>query len=167
MNERFGINLKTIGAPMVTVYVMATIGSVFGGWLSSKLLQCGWSTNAARKTTMLICAISVAPVALAPHVDQAWVAVALVGLAAAAHQAFSANLYTLTSDMFPRRAIGSVVGIGTFAGAMCSAVLQILIGKLKDTTGDFTVIFMIAGSAYLLALLIFHLMVPRLEPVEI
>jgi ACS family hexuronate transporter-like MFS transporter len=167
MKDSFNVDIKTIGMPMVTVYAMATVGSICGGWLSSKLLERGWSTNAARKTTMLICAISVAPVAFAPRVDHLWMAVALVGLAAAAHQAFSANLYTLASDIFPRKAIGSVVGIGTFAGAMCSAVLQILIGRLKDSTGGYTAIFMFAGSAYLLALLIFHLMVPRLEPVDV
>ena len=90
----------------------------------------------------------------------------LVGLAAAAHQAFSANLFTLASDMFPRPAVGSVVGIGTFAGAMCGAGMQLLAGHLKDVTGNYTVMFLIAGSAYSLALLIFHLLVPRLEPVD-
>lgn len=167
MSDRFGINLKTIGAPMVTVYVLATFGSVAGGWFSSALLNRGWSANAARKTALLICAVSVAPVALAPQVNNPWVAVLLVGLAAAAHQAFSANLFTLTSDMFPRSAVGSVVGIGTFAGAMCGAGFQLLAGRLKDLTGNYTVMFMIAGSAYMLALLIFHLMVPRLTPVDL
>jgi ACS family hexuronate transporter-like MFS transporter len=93
--------------------------------------------------------------------------VLLVGLAAAAHQAFSANLFSLTSDMFPRVAIGSVVGIGMFVGALCGAGVQYFTGRLKDVTGNYTAMFMIAGSAYLVALLIFHLMVPRLEPVRI
>ncbi len=166
MSDRFGIDLKTIGAPMVTVYVLATFGSVAGGWLSSWLLDRGWSTNAARKTTLLICALCVAPVAFATQVSHPWTAVMLVGLAAAAHQAFSANLFTLASDMFPRPAVGSVVGIGTFAGAMCGAGMQLLAGHLKDVTGNYTVMFLIAGSAYSLALLIFHLLVPRLEPVD-
>jgi MFS transporter, ACS family, hexuronate transporter len=164
MHDRFKIDLQSIGGPMVTVYVMATFGSVLGGWLSSAFIARGWSTNAARKTTLLICALCVLPVSFAPWVEHPWSAVLLVGVAAAAHQAFSANLYTLTSDMFPRQAIGSVVGIGTFAGAMCSAVLQIVTGQLKDATGSYTAIFVIAGSAYVVALLIFHLMVPRLEP---
>ncbi|MFO0789653.1 MAG: MFS transporter [Pirellulales bacterium] len=167
MSERFHLSLKTIGAPMVTVYVLATFGSIIGGWFSSALLNRGWSANAARKTTLLICAFSIMPVALAPKVGQAWVAVLLVGLAAASHQAFSANLFTLTSDMFPRAAVGSVVGIGTFAGAMCGAGFQLLAGWLKDLTGNYTVMFMIAGSAYILALAIFHVMVPRLTPVEL
>jgi MFS transporter, ACS family, hexuronate transporter len=167
MNSKFGIDLKTIGAPMVTVYVLATIGSVAGGWMSSALMKRGWSTNAARKTTMLLCALCVAPVALATQVDQPWVAVLLIGLAASAHQAFSCNLFTLTSDMFPRPAVGSVVGIGTFAGAMCSAGLQPLVGHFKDVYGNYTAMFAIASCAYIVALAIFHLMVPRLEPVEI
>jgi MFS transporter, ACS family, hexuronate transporter len=168
MNDRFGIDLKTIGAPMITVYVLATLGSVAGGGMSSWLLDRGWSTNSARKITMLLCALCVIPVSFAPlvSVDKPWIAVALVGLAAAAHQAFSANLYTITSDIFPRPAIGSVVGIGTFAGAMCGAGVQLLTGRLKDLTGNYTVMFTIAGSAYLLALLIFHLMVPQLKPVD-
>jgi ACS family hexuronate transporter-like MFS transporter len=167
MNDRFGIDLTMIGAPMVTVYALATFGSIAGGWLSSLLLSYGWSANAARKSTLLICALSVAPVAFATQVSHPWAAVMLIGLAAAAHQAFSANLFTLASDMFPRPAVGSVVGIGTFAGAICGAGMQLLAGHLKDVTGNYTAMFMIAGSAYLLALLIFHLMVPRLEPVDL
>jgi ACS family hexuronate transporter-like MFS transporter len=168
MNDRFGIDLKTIGAPMVAVYVLATFGSVAGGGMSSWLLERGWSANAARKITMLLCALCVIPVSFAPlvSVERPWIAVALVGLAAAAHQAFSANLYTITSDIFPRPAIGSVVGIGTFAGAICGAGVQLLAGRLKDVTGNYTVMFTIAGSAYLLALLIFHLIVPQLKPVD-
>src|SRR3954452_14806867 len=166
MSFKFGIDLKKIGAPMVTVYVLATFGSVAGGWLSSALLSRGWSVNAARKSALLLCAICVAPVALATQVDNPWIAVLLIGLAAAAHQAFSCNLFTLTSDMFPRPAVGSVVGIGTFAGAMCSAILQPLVGHFKDVYGNYTLMFVIASCAYLVALAIFHLMVPRLEPVD-
>jgi ACS family hexuronate transporter-like MFS transporter len=166
MNAKFGIDLKTIGAPMVTVYVLATLGSVAGGWMSSALLKRGWSVNGARKITLLVCALCVAPVALATQVDHPWAAVALIGLAAAAHQAFSCNLFTLTSDMFPRPAVGSVVGIGTFAGAMCSAVLQPLVGHFKDVYGNYTLMFVVASCAYLVALAIFHAMVPRLDPVE-
>ena len=167
MHDRFGVDLKSIGLPMVIVYVMAMVGSVAGGWLSSWLLDRGWSANAARKSAMLASALCVVPVMFAPQVNNQWLAVVLVGVAASAHQAFSANLFTLTSDMFPRPAVGSVVGIGTFAGALCGAAVQLGAGKLKDVTGNYTVMFAIAGSAYLVALLIFHLMVPRLEPVEI
>jgi ACS family hexuronate transporter-like MFS transporter len=167
MNEQFGLSMSKIGLPMVTVYALATVGSVFGGGQSSMLLSRGWTVNAARKTAMLTCAVFVVPVIAAPLVKDAWIAVILVGLATAAHQGFSCNLFTLTSDMFPRRAVGSVVGIGTFAGAMGGFLLQISVGRLKESTGDYVAIFAVAGSAYLAALLVIHLLVPRVEPVEL
>lgn len=167
MHERFGVDIKSIGIPMVTVYVLADVGSVGGGWLSSRLLASGWSANAARKIAMLICALCIVPVAAAPLVSGQWVAVWLVGIAAAAHQGFSANLFTLTSDMFPRYAVGSVVGIGGFAGAMGGFILNLSAGRIKDWTGNYIAIFAVAASAYLLALLFIHLLVPKLEPVQL
>jgi ACS family hexuronate transporter-like MFS transporter len=167
MNEQFGVDIKTIGAPMITVYLLADFGSIGGGWLSSRLMNNGWSANAARKTAMLICALLIVPVAAAPLVEGKWVAVLLVALAASAHQGFSANLFTLTSDMFPRYAVGSVVGIGGFAGAMGGFFLNLSAGRIKDWTGNYIVIFAVAASAYLLALLIIHILVPKLEPVHL
>jgi len=167
MNKQFGMDIKTIGLPMVTVYVLATVGSIFGGWESSWLLARGWTTSAARKTAMLTCAVFVVPVTAAPLVSSPWAAVFLIGLATAAHQGFSCNLFTLTSDMFPRRAIGSVVGLGTFAGATGGFLLQISAGLIIKLTGNYVIIFAAAGSAYLAALLLIHLLVPRIEPVEL
>jgi len=168
MNDQFGVDIKTIGLPMITVYLLADVGSVAGGWLSSALLGRGWSTNAARKTAMLVCAICIVPVSMAPLVADKWVAVLLVGVAAASHQGFSANLFTLTSDMFPRKAVGSVVGIGGFAGAMGGLLLNLFAGRYLDQFGrDYSGIFMAAGSAYLIALLIIHILVPRLQPAVI
>jgi ACS family hexuronate transporter-like MFS transporter len=167
MNEQFGVDLKTIGPPMITVFLLADVGSIAGGWQSSWLLSRGWSANAARKTAMLTCALCVVPVVAAPLVQDLWVAVILIGVAAAAHQGFSANLFTLTSDMFPRYAVGSVVGIGGFAGAMGGYLMNRGAGRLKDITGNYIGMFAIAASAYLIALLIIHLLVPRLEPVTI
>ena len=177
MNEQFGVNIKAIGLPMITVYLLADIGSIGGGWQSSWLLGRGWTTNAARKMAMLTCAICVVPVAFAPlaqttqigdyTIDAKWIAVLLIGLATAAHQGFSANLFTLTSDMFPRRVVGSVVGIGGFAGAIGGVIMNLGAGYLKDLTGNYTAMFAIAASAYLTALLIIHLLVPRLEPVNL
>jgi ACS family hexuronate transporter-like MFS transporter len=171
MSEQFDVNLKQIGAPMVTVFLLADVGSIFGGWQSSWMLRRGWTTNAARKLAMLTCAICVVPVVAAPLVgfvvDAKWIAVLLIGLAAAAHQGFSANLFTLTSDMFPRYAVGSVVGIGGFAGAMGGYLMNRGAGRLKDMTGNYFGMFAIAASAYLIALLVIHILVPRLEPVEI
>ncbi len=167
MADRFDVDLKTIGLPMITVYLLADVGSVGGGWMSSALLKRGWTTNAARKTTMFTCALFILPVIMAPHVDSKWVAVWLVGIAAAAHQGFSANIFTTTSDMFPRHAVGSVVGIGGFAGAMGGFLMNLGAGWLKQHTGSYSVMFIIAGAAYMIALLVIHLLVPKLEPARL
>jgi ACS family hexuronate transporter-like MFS transporter len=164
MNDRFGVDLKTIGLPMIVVYVLADFGSVGGGWLSSALMKRNWTVNAARKTAMLVCAILILPVAIAPHVTGQWVAVILIGVAAAAHQGFSANIFTTSSDMFPRKAVGSVVGIGGFAGAIGGFFMNLGAGWLKQNTGSYEIMFAIAGVVYLIALLIMHLLVPKLEP---
>jgi ACS family hexuronate transporter-like MFS transporter len=178
-NEQFGVDLKTIGPPMITVFLLGDVGSILGGWQSSWLLRRGWSVNAARKTTMLVCALCVVPVAAAPlvhgtyqlpggwSIDALWIAVLLIGLATAAHQGFSANLFTLTSDMFPRYAVGSVVGIGGFAGAMGGYLMNRGAGRLKDLTGNYIAMFSIAACVYLVALLAIHLLVPKLKPIEI
>jgi ACS family hexuronate transporter-like MFS transporter len=165
MHSQFGTDIKTIGRPMVAVYVLATIGSITGGWQSSWLLKRGWSVNAARKTALLTCALCVLPVIAAPRVANPWIAVLLIGLATAAHQGFSCNLYTLASDMFPRRAVASVVGLGTFTGGIGGFFLQIFAGIIIGEAQDYLPIFAIAGTSYLLALLAIHLLVPRIEPV--
>ena len=165
--DRFGVDLRTIGLPMVTVFLLADVGSVSGGWFSSFLMQRGWTANAARKTAMLLCALCILPVVFAPHVEGQWAAVWLIGLAAAAHQGFSANLFTLTSDMFPRAAVASVVGIGGFAGAMGGFFMNLGAGWLRQTTGSYAAMFMMAGGAYLAALLVIHLLAPRLEPAQL
>lgn len=167
MNDRFGVDLKTIGLPMIVVYVLADFGSVGGGWLSSALLKRNWTVNAARKTAMLVCAILILPVAIAPHVSGQWVAVILIGVAAAAHQGFSANIFTTASDMFPRKAVGSIVGIGGFAGATGGFFMNLGAGWLKQNTGSYAIMFAIAGVVYLLALLIMHILVPKLEPAQL
>ena len=169
ISEQFHLkfSFSKIGLPMVTVYALATVGSTLGGGQSSWLLSRGWTVNAARKTAMLTCALFVVPVVAAPLVASFWTSVLLIGVAAAAHQGFSCNLFSLTSDMFPRRAVGSVVGIGTFAGAMGGFLLQITVGRLKQSTGNYIAIFAFAGVAYLVALLIIQLLVPRVEPVEL
>jgi ACS family hexuronate transporter-like MFS transporter len=176
MADRFGIDLQHIGLPMITVYLLADFGSVAGGWFSSRLLGMGWSPNAARKTAMVTCAVFILPVALAPRVDPTgsflgisnqWIAVWLVGIAAAAHQGFSANLFTLTSDMFPRKAVASVVGIGGFAGAMGGFFMNLGAGWLRQNQGSYVTMFTIAAFAYWVALFIMHILAPRLEPVQL
>jgi DNA-binding transcriptional ArsR family regulator len=166
LNRNYGINLTSIGPPLITIYVIADVGSIAGGWLSSALIKRGWAVNAGRKTAMLVCALAVVPMALAAQVTHLWVAVGLVGLAAAAHQGWSANLFTLTSDMFPRQAVGSVVGFGGMAGAVGGLLIAKLTGYILETTGSYVPVFLIAASTYLAALGIIHLLVPRLQPAK-
>jgi ACS family hexuronate transporter-like MFS transporter len=159
--------LTRIGAPIVVIYLISDVGSVAAGWLSSWMIKRGRSISRARKTAMFICAVGVTPIVFAYRVESTWSAVFLIGLAAACHQGFSANLYTLTSDMFPARAVGSVVGIGGMAGAIGGLFIATIVGHVLQWTGSYKVPFLIAGSAYLLALGIIHLLVPRLEPATI
>ena len=164
LKKSYGVDLKNIGLPLLIVYLIADIGSVTGGWISSSLIKRGVSVNRARKTTMLVCALAVVPVVFAAKASNVWIAVLLVGLAAAAHQGWSANIFTITSDMFPRQAVGSVVGIGGMAGAIGGMLISKIVGYILQFTGSYVPIFIIAGSTYLIALLIIHLLVPKLEP---
>ena len=167
LRQNYNLDLSTIGLPLIAIYLIADVGSVGGGWLSSMFIKRGWTVNKARKTAMLICALAVTPIVFASSARNLWVAVGLVGLAAAAHQGWSANLFTTTSDMFPRRAVGSVVGIGGMAGAFNGATIAVIVGYILQVTGgNYKIPFFIAGSSYLVALLIIHLLVPKLEPVD-
>ena len=165
--KRHGLDLKTFGIPLVVIYLLSDVGSVGGGWLSSQFMKRGMSLNAARKTTMLICALAVIPVAFAMYADNLWVAVGIIGLATAAHQGFSANLYTLPSDVFPRAAVGSVVGIGGMVGAIGGMAMAKYAGYVLEQIGSYTPIFIVAASSYLLALLVVHILSPRMAPVEL
>jgi ACS family hexuronate transporter-like MFS transporter len=135
--------------------------------MSSRLLARGWSTNRARKAAMLLCASCAAPVVFTSQVSNLWLSVFLVGLAAAAHQGWSANLFTLASDMFPRRAVGSVVGIGGMAGALGGMALSLIVGEVLQRTGRYDALWVVAGSAYLVTWVIIHLLTPRLQPAPI
>jgi ACS family hexuronate transporter-like MFS transporter len=168
LNTKFGLNILQLGLPLIVIYVIADVGSIGGGWLSSYLIKRGWSINAGRKTAMLICALAVIPIVFASMTDNLWVAVLLIGLAAAAHQGWSANIFTTASDMFPRQAVGSVVGIGGMAGSIGGMLIASTVGLiLQYTNNSYFSVFIIAGSAYLVALLIIHLLAPNLEPVNL
>ncbi len=162
--KNYGLDLKTFGPPLVAVYLIADVGSVGGGWLSSHLIKRGWSVNAGRKTAMLVCALCVTPVSLAIFADNLFVAVAIIGLAAGAHQGWSANLFTLASDVMPRQAVASLVGFGGMAGAIGGMLMAKFVGDVLENVGSYTPIFVIIGSIYLVTLLIVHLLTPRLEP---
>jgi MFS transporter, ACS family, hexuronate transporter len=167
LERRYGLHLAQIGLPVVVIYLISDVGSVAGGGLSSFLIRRGVSVNAGRKIAMLLCAITVVPIVSAYHVSGLWPAVLLIGLAAAGHQGFSANLYTLTSDMFPSRAVASVVGIGGMAGAVGGMLIAKIVGHVLQWTGSYMVPFFIAGSVYLVALAAIHVLAPRLEPAKI
>jgi MFS transporter, ACS family, hexuronate transporter len=162
-----GLRLMQLGLPITVIYVLADVGSVAGGWLSSWMIHRGRSVNLSRKFAMLLCALSVVPIIFAYRVESLWGAVLLIGLAAAAHQGFSANLFTLTSDLFPAQAVGSVVGIGGMAGAIGGMLMAKIVGYMLQWTGSYKVPFLIAGSAYLLALAIIQILSPRLDPARI
>jgi ACS family hexuronate transporter-like MFS transporter len=165
LNKRHHVDLLDLGPPLVVIYLMTDVGSIAGGWLSSALIQRGWSVNAGRKFAMLVCALCVVPIFAAALVDDLWPAVLLIGLAASAHQGWSANLYTLVSDTMPRQTVSSIVGIGGMAGAVGGMFIAKLAGYVLEWTGEYLTLFIIASSAYLIALLIIQFLVPRLQPV--
>jgi ACS family hexuronate transporter-like MFS transporter len=166
LHRVYGIDLKGYGPPLVAVYVIADIGSIVGGWGSSRMLSRGASPNRARKTAMLACAIVVIPVAGAAYAPSAWLAVLLIGLACAGHQGFSANLFAMPSDLFPRWAQGSIVGLGGFAGAAGGMLMAKYAGWVLQTIGSYTPIFLFCGGAYLLALAVVHAINPSYAPVS-
>jgi len=167
LHAEYGLTLMGLGLPLIVIFVLADVGSIAGGWLSGRLIKRGWSVNRARKTTMLICALAVVPIVFAAQADNLWLAVGLIGLATAGHQGWSANVFTLTSDMFPRRAVASVVGIGGFAGAVGGMMIATFTGFLLETTGSYVTVFLMAGSAYLIALAVVHALAPRLAPAQL
>jgi MFS transporter, ACS family, hexuronate transporter len=163
LDTNWGVKLAGLAAPLVAIYVLADVGSIGGGWFSSRLISSGWSVNRSRKTAMGIAAVLILPTLFAPFAKSLWVAVAIVSVAAAAHQWWSANLFTTVSDMFPRRAVASVVGVGGFVGAMSAMGFQRLTGYILQATGsNYRIIFVICAVVYVGALGIFHLLVPRM-----
>ena len=168
LSNNHGIKKFALIKYLVVVYLIADVGSVAGGWISSSLIKRGWSVNAARKTAMLIFAASMPVVILASQVKSAWTAIILIGFAAGAHQGMSANLFTLTSDMFPKKAVGSVMGIGSCAGSLGGVAVAEFAGRVLNADPSFyTPMFVIAGTSYLVALGIIHLLAPKLEPAKI
>ena len=167
LQRRHGLVLTQIGWPIAAIYVLGDAGSVLGGGMSSWLIHRGNSINASRKIALLVSALLVVPIVFASRVDGLWAAVLLIGFAAAGHQGFSANLFTLTSDLFPKQAVGSVVGLGGMAGAIGGMLIAKIVGHVLQWTGSYLVPFLIAGSAYLLALAAIQLLVPKLEPANL
>ncbi|SIT45122.1 Major facilitator superfamily MFS_1 [Paraburkholderia ribeironis] len=165
LNEANGIDMQHMGPPLIVIYVMACVGSVLGGWASSRLIARTQRVNYSRKLTMAVCALCVTPIALLSHFHTLWFAVLAVGLAAAAHQGWSANLVTTVSDVFPRRAVGTVIGMGGAMGMLGSFLFSGVIGETLQRTGQYWALFAIGALAYLVALAIMHLLMPRMTPV--
>jgi ACS family hexuronate transporter-like MFS transporter len=167
LNKNFKLDLNRVTLPLFVIYTGASVGSVGGGWLSSSLLRRGWGVNASRKTAMLACALAVTPVMYAARTTNAWVAIFLVALAAGAHQGWSANIYTLASDMFPRSAVASVVGFGTLVGSIGGMIMSYGVGDILQRRGSYLLVFVIAGTAYLVAFGFVQILVPRLTQAEL
>lgn len=165
--KEYGITLDKIGLPLIIIYLMADVGSIGGGWLSSFFIKKGWSITKGRKTAMLICAILVLPIVFASKAGNIWIAVALLSLATAAHQGWSANLFTTASDVFPRKAVGSVVGFGGMAGAIGGMLIASIAGLVLQLTGNYLSLFVMAGSMYLIAFALHHLLIPKFDEVKI
>jgi ACS family hexuronate transporter-like MFS transporter len=160
------LDLKQVGLPFLVIYIISDLGSIFFGWLATRFIGAGWSVNKARKVTMLICALCVVPIVFASITGSITVAIALIALATAAHQGWSANLFTTVSDQFPKRAVGSVVGIGGLAGGLGGALLAAQVGFIINT-GGYVPLFALAASAYVVALVILHALAPKLETVKL
>jgi ACS family hexuronate transporter-like MFS transporter len=164
--SRYALDLSQLGAPLIIVYTMAMIGSIGGGWFSSRLLAVGWSANAARKIAILISVLCVVPVAFITRADHVWLATLLAGLAAMGHQGMSANMYTMVSDLFPKRAVASIVGLGTAFGSAAAIGFSLLVGMVLNATGSYAIPFIIAGVGYPAMLVLLHLIEPRWEPIR-
>lgn len=168
LGEQFAIDINNIGLPFLIIFLMADAGSLLGGYASGKLIKKGWSINKARKLTLLVCAIIILPVSVVPMLTNKWLAVLLIGIAAAGHQSWSINSYTLVPDVFPKKAIASVIGIGKMIGVVVAIVADIALGAVLDkanNTGYFWA-FIVAGLSYLFILGFVHLLMPKMTPLD-
>ena len=164
----YNVDLKVVLLPMIIMYLLSDVGSILGGWVSSKLIQNGHSVNFARKVTMLGAGCCVLPLLFVTGLDNMWLAVVLIGIALAGHQAFSSTILSIPPDMFPKRAVGSVIGLGGFAGGVGGMIMAKSTGLVLDATnGNYTVIFAACTTVYFLAVLAIHLLSPRLAPVTV
>jgi MFS transporter, ACS family, hexuronate transporter len=167
LNKNYGLTITTLGLPLIVIYTMTSFGSIGGGWLSSSFIKKGMEVNKARRLVMLICALCVVPIVIASQVSDLWIAVLLIGLAAAAHQGWSANIFTTASDLFPKKAVGSVVGLGGMAGSVGGMIFATSAGFILDFTGSYLSLFIISGSAYLIALGLMTLLTSKAKPVDL
>jgi ACS family hexuronate transporter-like MFS transporter len=168
LTEQFGVDIDSMGLPFLVIFLMADAGSLLGGYASGALIKRGWTINKARKITMLVCAIIIFPVSFVPVLESKWLAVFLIGLGTAGHQSWSINGYTLVSDVFPKKATASVIGIGKMIGVAVAIIADIALGAVLDTANNsgYFWAFVIAGSSYLIILGFVHLLMPRMTPLD-
>ncbi|TRX70628.1 MFS transporter [Carboxylicivirga sp. M1479] len=168
MASTFGIDIKSMGLPFLIIYALADGGSIMGGWISGYFMNKGWSVNKARKRTMLACALIILPVSYVAFADSLYVAVVLIGIGAAGHQAWMANIFTIVSDIFPKKAVASVTGIGGMVGVAAAALADVALGTVLDSAGNtgYFWAFLIGGAMYLVLLGIVQLLVPKMTPLD-
>jgi ACS family hexuronate transporter-like MFS transporter len=167
LHDRMGLSLLELGAPLVVIYLVSDVGSVAGGWLSSWFVKRGHTVDYARKRAMLISGLFALPIFWASRTPNLWTAVALISLATAAHQAFSTNIYTVASDIFPQRAVGSVIGVAGASGAIAAAIVSEMVGFLLQRTHSYVVVFAMFSFAYLAAWLILRIGMPVIRPIDL
>lgn len=161
------IDIKSAVFPLIIIYAMASIGGIFGGALSSRLIKAGRTVDFSRKTAILICAMLILPLVFATQVQSLWIVVALIGLAGAAHQGWASNIFTIVSDIYPKNAVGTMVGLSGFAGAIGGALGASFVGLVLELSGSYMLIFLIASSMYLLAWVILKIGVPHIQQIKI
>ena len=167
LNKMHGIDIKKVVLPLIVIYGVSSAGGIGGGWISSKFIRMGKSIDFARKTTILICAMMVLPVMLVSRVQDLWIAVALISLAAAGHQGWAANIFTIVSDIYPKKAVGTMVGLSGFTGSIGGALSAMAVGLLLDLTGSYFLIFLIAALVYTLNWLILKVFIKEIKPLDI
>ncbi len=167
LSKTHGINLKEVVLPLIVIYAVSSVGGIAGGWISSNFIKKGKSIDFARKTTILMCALIVLPIMLISQTANLWIAVGLIALAAAGHQGWASNIFTIVSDIYPKKAVGSMMGLSGFAGAVGGALSATFVGLLLESTGSYFFIFLVASSVYILNWLILKLSIKQIVPIEI
>jgi MFS transporter, ACS family, hexuronate transporter len=167
LNKTHGLNLSTLGIPLVVIYSFSVLGSIGGGWLSSYFIRKGKSVNFARKTTMFVLALLVMPVFFTSFTKELWFAILFLGMATAAHQGWSANVFTLVSDIFPSNSVGTLTGLTGFFGSVGGILLSLSVGYILEFTGSYYYIFLMASLAYICAWIVLRLLIPKIEPLKI
>lgn len=167
LNKTQQMDIKGTVLPLIAIYSMASFGGIMGGWISSGFIKAGRSIDFARKTTILICALMVLPLMFLSQLSNLWSVVLLIGMAAAAHQGWASNIYTVVSDIYPKNAVGTVIGMSSFGGALFGAFSASFVGWLLQVTGSYALIFVLASSTYLIAWLLLKLFIKRIEPLNL